>query len=285
MNHAALGNSIGPGQIMGAIPSWLQLGPAETVNGIEVREVLGDWSHRQECDRPPKYVLEGMIASDTVTLFDRSDTRPPVPQPFRGRYIGDLKKKHSGKVAVLFNGSSMGRLDLHKITVPTIGMNRTHVGFPGYNGPQPDYLCIVDHLWLDRADWRAGIEKHPNVINGSTHRANVGYRVARHHRMSPFSLDLARDGYVCPIPCTTGHLALQLAVYLGFDEIHCLGWDMGGPHFDGTHASLNFPDAIAYHTRQAKFFKEHGINVLLCESPESRLKTLFPHSTFEAVCG
>jgi hypothetical protein len=284
MRHAHLGNSLNPGQVMGSIPAWLELGPVQTVNGIEVREVLGDWSHRAECDRPPKYVLDGWIASDTVSMFDRSDSRPPIVQPFRGRYIGDLKNKHSGKVAILFNGHSMGNHDLHRIKVPTIGMNRTHTGWPTYKGPDPDYLCIVDHLWFERSAWREGIEKHPNVINGSTHKANVGYRVARHYRMAPFSLDLARDGYVCPIPCTTGHLALQLAVYMGFTELHCIGWDMGGKHFDGTGASPNFHDAIKYHTRQAKFLKEHGIKVFLCGSPDSALKDLFEHSEFEAVC-
>lgn len=164
-------------------------------------------------------------------------------------------------------------------------MNRTHHGWPTYFGPQPDYLCIVDHLWFDHPEWSVGIKSHPNVINGSTHSQPIGYRVARNNRMAPFSLDLARDGYVCPVPCTTGHLALQAAVYMGFTEIHCVGWDMGGPHFDGTHASRFFRDALAYHGRQARFFEEKGIKVFLCGSPESNLKDKYPASDFEAVCG
>lgn len=240
--------------------------------------MLGDWSHLPPCDRPPRF-LSTLPITVAPTGFDRSESRSDVEVRYPGKDIKELKGIHSGAVAILFNGQSMAEHDLSKIGVPIIGMNRTHTGWPGYKGPQPDYLCVIDHVWFDKPEWRAGILKHPKVINGSTHKADIGYRVARHVRMSPFSFDLGRDGFVPPIPCTTGHLALQLACYLGFTDLYCLGFDLGGKHFDGTGASLHFGTAIYHHKRQAELLKERGINVWVVGSPDS--KAPFPHKTFE----
>lgn len=231
------------------------------------------------CDRPPKYIVEG-VPAPRRSIYDTSDARQPLNCAFKGKRIENLKGIHSGKVALLFNGRSLADHDLNKITCPIIGMNRTHKGFPGYNGPQPDYLCVIDIVpWLDTP----GVLEHPCVINGSTDRREIGYRIARSFRMAPFSFDLARDGYVPPVPCTTGHMALQLAVYMGFTEIHCLGLDMGGPHFDGTKSSHFLEQANRYHTRQAKVLKERGITVKICGSPDSKCKA-FEHSDFSEVC-
>ena len=177
----------------------------------------------------------------------------------------------------------MAAHDLGRIKCPTIGMNRTIAGFPGYSGPQPDYYCFVDWCWVDLPRYRRLVLQHPCIINGSDQKEDIGYRVVRHPRFAPFSFDLERDGYAGPIPASTGHMALQLAAFLGFTEIHCLGWDMGGGHFDGTRASPHFPDAIRYHKRQAPYLKERGINVFVCGSPASNVEG-FEHSAFEAVC-
>lgn len=266
----------------GPIPSWLQLGPVELLDGVSVRRVLGDWSKHQRCDRPPDYIVDGPVVPRT-SIFDKSEARADVEVKLPGKNIRELRGIHSGKVAILFNGASMAQHDLWKIKCPIIGMNRTHQGWKGYNGPQPDYLCVIDHVWFDDPKLRSGVLKHPKVINGSTHKSEVGYRVARSGRMAPFSFDLGRDGFVPPIPCTTGHLALQLAVYLGFTDLYCLGWDMGGRHFDGTSASLHFAQAAFYHKSQAPLLKEKGIRVTVCGSPDSKLK-VFAHSSFEECC-
>jgi hypothetical protein len=271
------------GQILGVAPAWLPLGPTIEVEGLPAREVLGDWSHLHEVDRPPKYLRDGLYLHNTSTGFDRSEGRLPIKQIRPGKPIAELKGIHSGKVAILFNGGSMQQHDLRKIKVPIIGMNRTHVGYKGYDGPQPDYLCVVDWAWFDRPSWRETILKHPRIINGSDHKEEIGYRATRHPRMAPFSFDLERDGYAGPVPCSTGHLALQLAVYMGFTEIHCLGWDMGGRHFDGTKSSLYYSDAIRYHQRQAVYLRDRGIKVYVCGSPNSKVKD-FERSDFEAVC-
>jgi len=284
------------GQIVGPTPSWLDLGPPHEVKGVSVRDVLGDWSHLPECDQPPKYMLDGENIHPT-NRQDKGDDREAIKQTLPGRHISELQGIHSGKCAILFNGESMGKHDLYKIDCPIIGMNRTHKGYKTYQGPQPDYLCIVDHAWICNDSLWSSIRTHPKIINGSTHFSkhcpackgrqdrDVGYRVMRNTRMAPFSFDLGRDGYIGPVPGTTGFLALQVAVYMGFTEIYCLGLDMGGLHFDGTKSSIWLRDANRYFVKQSRIIKEHGgIEIYLCGSPESQC-TAFPHASFEELMG
>lgn len=266
----------------------MDLGPITQVDGVQVREVLNDFSYRPEWDRPPKYLIADDSTRPHRTPIDRSETREPITHRLPGRPISELKGIHSGKVAILFNGESMGKLDLWKIReagIPMIGLNRTHQGYPTYTGPQPEYLCIVDTDWFEKPAWKEAVRAHPGIINGSVHKEPIGYRATRHPRMSPFSFDLDRDGYFGPIPCTTGHLALQVAAYMGFTELYCLGFDLGGNHFDGTSGSRNYGLAYAHHKKQAPLLKEHGINLWLCESPDSRLKDVFGHKTFGELLG
>ena len=285
------------GQILGPVPDWLELGPVEEHDGTKVRKVLGDWSHLPPCDQPPPYLVEGAFLTNVRTPFDRSEAREPVKQFLPGRHVSELKGIHFGKVAIFFNGPSLADHDLFRITCPTIGMNRTHQGYPTWHGPQPDYLCIVDWAWFDEPErWRS-VQRHPRIINGSAHSCercptgkqegytdlDPGWRITRFSRMAPFSFDLERDGYVAPIPATTGHLALQIAVWMGFTELYCLGLDMGGPHFDGTRTSIWLRDANRYHMRQAPLLAERGIKVYVCGSDKSRC-TAFPHAPFEAIC-
>lgn len=283
------------GQILGPVPSWLDLGPSVDIDGVSVREVLGDWSGTNECDRPPKYVVDGPVALRRSSPYDISDDREPIEQRVPGEGIAALQGVHDGAAVILFNGRSMADHDLWRIRYPIVGMNRTHTGFYGYHGPQPDYLCIVDWAWLhDRRLWET-VRSHPRIINGASHSClscplckkqkiadrDVGYRATRHSRMAPFSFDLARDGYVGPVPCTTGFFALQVAVYMGFTEIFCVGLDLGGPHFDGTPPSLWVGDANRYFKRQARLLTEHGVKVWVCGSPKSAC-TAFPQIEFEA---
>lgn len=264
--------------VLGAVPAWLELGPEEEVDGFKVRRVLGDWSHMIPEDRPPEFVIIEWSTPPPSPLRDRSEDRPALPQRLPGKRIAELKGVHSGKVAILFNGASLAAHDLSLIRCPIIGMNRTHAGNPGYSGPQPDYLCIIDPEWFENEN----VLRHPRIINGGLDPRPIGYRVTRSLRMEPFSFDLERDGFVSPIPCTTGHLALQAAVYMGFTELYCLGLDMAGGHFDGTKASMHFSFANRYHQRQAPLLREHGIKVYVCGSPESKCQA-FEHVPFEAL--
>lgn len=266
-------------QLLGSIPDWLSLGPEIELNGQLAREVLGDWSHRAECDRPPRYLVDAPYLR-TLPEVDRSATRIPVKVTKLGRPIEELKGKHSGKCAIFFNGPSLGDHNLSQVKCPIIGMNRTFEGFKGYKGPQPDYLCLVDYLWF-QPPFREHVLKHPCVVNGSNHPDSIGWRVARSARMRPFSFDLARDGYVGPVPCTTGHLSLQLAVYLGFTELNCFGWDLQGKHFDKTESSRHLKDAMRYHERQKELLDRQGIKVYGVGSPEGALFNVFPQRSFE----
>ena len=179
-------------------------------------------------------------------------------------------------MAILFNGPSLAQHDLSKITVPTIGINRTHKGNKNYHGPDPNYLCVIDEVWLRVPE----IRDHPGLVNGSVHKGNHGFRAARSMRTSPFSFDLGFDGYVCAVPCTTGHLALQLAAFLGFTDLYCLGFDLGGKHFDGSPGeSQHFKMAVNLHKKQVPVLKERGINVYVVGSPDSNAP--FEHRTFE----
>lgn len=255
-----------PSYLVGNAPEWLKLGTPVDVGGVMARPVLGDWSHLPERDRPPAFIADYALAP----VYSKDPDRPPVPQVCPGKSIKELEGKHSGKCAVLMNGPTLGTLGLWRVRragIPMIGTNRAHMGFKDYYGPQPEYLCVADSHWMDVED----VQKHPGLINGCVDKRTVGYRATRSGRMTPFSFDLWRDGYVAPIPCTTGHLALQVAVYLGFTEIFCLGFDLSGGHLDGSGGSRHYNFANAFHKAQAPLLKERGIKVWVCASPLSKV--------------
>ena len=105
----------------------------------------------------------------------------------------------------------------------------------------------------------------------------------RNFRATPFSFDLYRDGFVPPVPGTTGFLALQLAVYLGFRDIYCLGLDLGGAHIDGSAGSQHYGLMAHHFRRMASTIRRGGVRVTVCGSPVSRCDA-FEHSTFEELC-
>lgn len=253
--------------------SWVELGGIEAI---------------PEHDRPPKLICEQMAVVSREHLDD-SPNRRPIKQRLPGRDIEELKGTHSGSVAILHNGPSLANHDLWKIKMPTIGMNRTHVGYVGvlgngYNGPQPTYYCFYDHPWGRKET----VLQHPRVINGSSLETDPSkgkfWRATPSYRMFPFSFDLKRDGFAPPVPCTTGFLAMQLAVYMGFTTLYLLGLDLGGGHFDGTKASDSMPDAEGHYQKVKPYLDEAGITVYLCGSPNSLLSELFPAAAFSEVC-
>jgi len=262
--------------VIGAVPPWIDLGPAEVRDGVTVRPVLGDWSARAECDRPPAFLIEQDLGSRVIVLEGPTE---PLPQRLPGKHISELKGKHSGRAVLLFNGPSLARHNLFRVRDPLIGMNRTFVGNKGYTGPQPEYLCAIDEVWMRHPDVLA----HPGLINGGVNEVSKGYRVTRSYRGRPFSFDLAHDGYVPLTPGTTGFLALQVAVWMGFTELYCLGLDLRGGHFDGSSGvSQHFSWMNRFYNKVAVSLAERDISVTVCGSPESKC-TAFPHSSFEEL--
>lgn len=241
---------------------------------IVERILEGDWSHLSEWDQPPR-VIKQIIQVELKP--DLSDSRPNVRWDFPGKDISELKGKHQGKVAIFFNGRSLASHDLTQIKCPIIGMNRTHHGHPTYFGPQPDYLCIVDTNWLNKKS----VQEHPGLINGSNDPRPYGYRVPKSQRMRPFSFDLKRDG---ALAVTTGMLALQVAAYLGFTDIYCLGLDLHGLHFDETKSGNNMLAQERLCVEAAPLLKQRGINVWVCGSDHSWCKA-FPAAPFSQLVG
>ncbi len=229
-----------------------------------------DQSHKHPVDRTPPRIWENVCVEFGIH-WDKSDTRPNIPA-LPGKRIAELKGRHSGPVALLFNGASLSDFDLYAIKVPMIGMNRTHRGYETYEGPEPDYLCIVDTSWLNRR----AVREFPRLVNGTTDPRPIGYRVPASYRMAPFSFDLERDGV---IPTTTGWLALQFAVYAGFTELYCLGLDLGGNHYDGTHSGMNMGKQGKLSADAADLLRERGINVWSLGRSEC-----FPRGDFKGVC-
>jgi len=220
--------------------------PVRGANGAlyQLHRVEGDQSALHPFDRLPEEVWK-VIQEGRSVEQDRSPGRKTLPCPYPGKSIQELARRHSGACAILFNGHSLAGINLSGVEVPMIGMNRTFVGHPTWDGPDPDYLCVLDSAWLSRKQ----VANHPGLINGSRDPRRFGYRAVKSYRMAPFSFDLARDGFVSP---TTGHLALQVAVYMGFTHIYCLGLDLRGKHFDGTPGPSNDGQMVS----QAKMLKE-----------------------------
>ena len=233
-----------------------------------------DQSHKHPEDRTPPRIWENVCVEFGIH-WDTSDSRPDIPA-LPGRSISELKDAHSGACALLFNGASLADYDLYSIKAPMIGMNRTHRGYETYEGPEPDYLCIVDTSWLNRK----AVREFPRIINATTDPRPIGYRIPASYRAAragvPFSFDLKRDG---AIPTTTGWLALQFAVYAGFTDLYCLGLDLGGKHYDGTPSGMNM-DAQARLTDKAlTALEERGINVWSLGR-----SGVFPRGDFKGVC-
>lgn len=229
-------------------------------------EILDDLSHLPEWKRPPKKVWK--VIKEAYRLEqDTSPDRPVLEQQYPGLPIKDLAGIHSGKCAIFFNGESLKDWPLDLIKYPTIGMNRTYVGWAGYKGPNPDYYCFIDQPWVVKA-----IPKLPpttKILDCSVGGKSVGYRIRKSYRMKPFSLDVWRDG-ACPV--TTGFMAIQIAAYMGFTEIYCLGMDLNmKPHFDGTQSGQGMVGQAKAIEDSKPILKREGINLYLCAPSECNL--------------
>ncbi len=167
------------------------------------------------------------------------------------RTIDQFKQTESGKVAILCNGPSLLKFDPEKWgDYPTIGMNgswrvmqsRYHViidvkqlkelnsWWMRLMGWQPSFKHLMIGLYWDRDEdgtvkgggskyllWRDLLFESATEVASFTREVGGG-----------FSKNLAMHGAWMP---STPILALQLAIYLGFVEIHFYGLDLVGHKF------------------------------------------------------
>lgn len=177
--------------------------------------------------------------------------------------VTEFKGLHRGKrVFILASGPSLKDLDLdrlqHRIV---IGLNRSVLVYP-----ETHYHCVFDdRLFTDFGDaFRASrflftLENRPFGIPMKLLGAEG------------FSWDLAEgiySGY------TISYFAMQLAAYMGFQQIIYLGLDLrhreGETHFFGqdyrsrTHESTEFPRMAKMLTRGVQALSEKGVEVFNC---------------------
>jgi len=178
------------------------------------------------------------------------------------RHISEFKNTQTGKVAIIGNGMSALDFDRALWPHPIIGMNLTWKLF------QADYHCIIDimqfrrirslpvlqrpkfkHLfigvywdliypwwnftrwtwlrkiWLGK-DWQSKYPLwHDWDFESCTEIATFPHTIT-----GGFSWDIAKYGAWLP---STMHMAIQLALHLGFYDICIWGLDLKGPKFTG----------------------------------------------------
>ena len=186
-----------------------------------------------------------------------------------GKPLGELAGQ-SGPIAILCNGPSLPKDRLHEITITTFGMNRT------WRFPSTYYLAL-------EPEWLSVDYQGEHFLNATTF--DIKKRPPNHDRgwRVPLCYDVAfsesiKAGF---FPASTGYLAFQVARALGYEPIHFLGLDLGGPHFDG---SPSWEGMTKHHNKYFRIAVERlpPDSVFICESPESRCEA-FPHSEWGDV--
>lgn len=194
--------------------------------------------------------------------------------------IKDFKNLHQGKrVFILASGPSLGELDLTPLQRRiVIGLNRSPLIYPGAH-----YHCTMDHRLF---------AEYPDMLRASRYLFTFEDRPfgipIRLLGAEGFSWDLTQgiySGY------TVAYFAMQLATYMGFNELVYLGLDLkldrGNTHFFGfdyhseNHENTEFPKMKRMLSQGAKALAEKNIKVYNC-SPVADLphfiKTTYQHA-------
>jgi hypothetical protein len=220
----------------------------------------------------------------------------------------EFRDKHRGEPClVMGNGPSLDAYDLSTIKCKTVGINRS------WRKRVADYHCTMG----DRAYLRE-IEQHkwePKVLfvmgkRGEDYLAKWTYRHVRVGKVVGVPRvvfvpkgDNFRDGYGCDLargirPGITGHMAIMVAVFLGFSPICLLGYDcnQNEGHFkwygDGRRVEPFGLDFRADRAGQITHFdklapvieKHHPDTEVLNLSPRSAIKC-WPFADFHEVLG
>lgn len=192
--------------------------------------------------------------------------------------IEDYKGIHQGKrLFILASGPSLSTLDLTPLSRRIVmGLNRSSLIYPN-----DQYHVTMDHRLFN--DFPDLLQKTRCLFTLEGRPWGIPMKLLG---STGFSWDLAQgiySGY------TVSYLALQLGVYMGFEEIFFLGLDLkhnnGNTHFFGadfrslTHEKTEFPRMLKMLNFGAKALSDSKVKVYNC-SPVSTL-TCFPKMSYE----
>lgn len=177
------------------------------------------------------------------------------------------------KVCLLANGPSLSTVDLSRVTLPVMGMNRSYKVCN-----DPDY-----HVALEGDHLRAAPDFFSDMARaGRLYVAGGSWTIGKVMPILPSSVGFSKDikqGVVTEMHGVGSvfYVALQVAYSLGYREVFALGLDLRGDHFDGSPASPHVAKQNAMFAHIPEDMK-----VWTCGSPDS-LAT-FEKCGFDEVC-
>lgn len=158
--------------------------------------------------------------------------------------IADFKNRHAGEsCAILANGETVRDFPAADWQHPIIGLNRS------WELVQAPYYCIIDveqlmaaadhgvefkHLFVGMNDGKDGKYKPERearklAVLDAIKAESVTILAGQERRYGlGFCMDLERDKFYIP---NVSYMALQLARYMGFAEMHFWGLDLHGAKF------------------------------------------------------
>ena len=192
--------------------------------------------------------------------------------------LKEFKGIHKGKrIFILASGPSLKALDLSRLKRRIVmGMNRSFLTYP-----KTHYHCVMDHRLFELYEKELHETRYLFTLQDRPWGIPMELLGTK-----GFSWDLEKgiySGY------TISFVALQVAVYMGFQEIYFLGLDLkhegSNTHFFGhdfhseKHETTEFPKMEKMLTYAATSLQDSNVQVFNC-SPVSTL-TCFQKISFE----
>ncbi len=177
--------------------------------------------------------------------------------------IADFKNIHRGKrLFILASGPSLGDLDLSPLKRRlAMGLNRSFLVYPDTH-----YHCMMDHRLFDMYEDLSKQTRYLFTLEDRPWGIPMKLLGAE-----GFSFDLEEGVYS---GYTISYVALQLAVYMGFNEIIYLGLDLrhrnADTHFFGSdfhsrdHENTEFPRMARMLSYGVRALKDKNVTVYNC---------------------
>ncbi|WP_207912340.1 exo-alpha-sialidase [Pseudobacteriovorax antillogorgiicola] len=195
--------------------------------------------------------------------------------------IARFKQIHQGKsLFIIASGPSIQDLDLSRLDRRmTMGLNRSFLKYPNSY-----YHCMFDQRLFDQYQDQLQDHRCLFTLEGRPWGVQMENRGAE-----GFSDDLSQGIYT---GYTISYFALQLAIYMGFNQIFFLGLDLQNTsqktHFFGfdyhsaNHNNTEFPKMITSFEKAAQYLKDKPVKVYNC-SLQSQLHVFEKISFDEAM--